>query len=114
MLQALGIRRKSDRHIITRYAITLYHWQRDVEHVEAYGPQYAVPGQPDASIREFKEHPAARRAERLSDQLLRFERHLGLTPAARRSLALDVSDPDENRGRSDDDAEYFAAWENSA
>ncbi len=45
------------------------------------------------------EYPQAGQAVRLADQLLKLEKHFGLTPAARAGMAIKRENPIENRGK---------------
>ena len=97
-LRAAGVVTAWDENLLTRYCQTFAKWVEAEQFIMAGGGDSIPVDDGKGTVLVVKEPPVVRRAERLGDALLRMERHLGLTPAARADMVLTVADPDENRG----------------
>lgn len=98
MLHRAGIIREADRHVLERYCVAYAQWRGILEWLDVSGTQIVSRDPTSGVVVKIEEFPQVRRAERLADQMLRMERHLGLTPAARADLVGDQISPHENRG----------------
>lgn len=80
-LDGMGVLTVADGEILARYA-DMWVWHRQCrEFVEENGAFCTAPMGP-------KDHPEARRAERLAQQLLRMEAEMGLTPSGRTRIRV--------------------------
>jgi P27 family predicted phage terminase small subunit len=97
-----------DAGALARYADLFVSYRRCSEFVAQHGDTYVLRGKqgPDGEEGKpigFKTYPQAKRMVALASELLRLERELGLTPAARARFATEAPESAE-RG-----ADYFTS-----
>ena len=90
-LAKMGCLGRCDRTMLTLLVQTWADWREAEEFLAKHGTTYPVirDGQPP----EFRQYPHVRMARQLSEQVLRFGREFGLTPAARAGLGKVATPP---------------------
>jgi P27 family predicted phage terminase small subunit len=105
-LAAMNLATPVDWAAVGRYCVNLARWieVQTLLNVQAKNlPTYATPYKDErGQIVKWVPLPGVNHAQKLESSLVQFERQFGLTPSARRALAVDKeSDPNENRGKYD-------------
>ena len=99
-LDAMGLLHSTDWAAIGRYAVALARWVQVQTELTKAGQSYTAVRNEHGGIVETKPLGQWRILESLERELARLEKQFGLTPAARRGLAVQrESDPNENRGK---------------
>ena len=103
-LDALSLATPVDWAACGRYCVNLARWveiQSLLDSLSKNAPTYATPVKDERNqVVKWVPLPGVAHAQRLETSLVQFERHFGLTPSARRALAVQrESDPNENRGK---------------
>ena len=90
-LVELGVVTKLDRNLLTRYCQTWSRWRQAEEHIQKHGDVitlYQEDEKGNKMVVDIKDNPKLKIAKTLSDQLLKMEVQLGLTPSARSRITV--------------------------
>jgi P27 family predicted phage terminase small subunit len=86
LMREMSLLTRADANVLARYCETFVQWRDAVKFLEKFGTTYPCKSG-TGIVKCFMPFPQVSIAQKLSAQLTKLERELGLTPAARDKLA---------------------------
>ena len=86
-LDRMGVLTRIDGNALTRYCTLFSRWKKAEQFLQERGEVYLDKDE-SGRVKGVRPYPQARMAAQLSEQLLRFENHFGMTPSARTRLSV--------------------------